>query len=242
MQQDCGNPPQGSAYTETVNASGRRIATLAALVLASLGCCALVAARFSYTGTPRFGYLVWNLALAWIPFVLAIALYDSRRRGSGRLGLAALGGLWLLFLPNAPYIVTDFVHLQRDPLAPLWFDGLTFLSFAGVGLLLGLGSLFLVHGVVRQALGARLAWCVAGGALALASVGIYLGRFVRLNSWDALTRPHDIVALTTHRLADPLGNPRLLVILLAMTLMLNAAYLVVYTFASAGLRLELDRS
>jgi uncharacterized membrane protein len=224
-----------------MNASGRRIATLAALVLASLGCCALVAVRFSYTGVPHFGYLVWNLALAWIPFVLAILLYDSRRRETGPVGVAALAGLWLIFLPNAPYIVTDFVHLGRDPLAPLWFDGITIASFAGVGLLLGLGSVCLVHSVVRRAVGTRLAWCVAGGALALSSIGIYLGRFLRLNSWDALTRPHELVSLTTRRLADPFGNPRLLFLVLAMTLLLNAAYLVVYTFASAGLRLELDR-
>ena len=90
-------------------------------------------------------------------------------------------------------------------------------------------------------MGTRLAWCVAGGALALSSIGIYLGRFLRLNSWDALTRPHELASLTTRRLADPFGNPRLLFLVLAMTLLLDAAYLVVYMFASAGLRLELDR-
>jgi uncharacterized membrane protein len=141
----------------------------------------------------------------------------------------------------APYIVTDFVHLHRDPLAPFWFDGITIALFAGVGLLLGLGSLCLVQSVIRRALGARLAWCAAGGALALASVGIYVGRFVRLNSWDALTSPHYLLSLTARRLADPFGNPRLLAVVLAATLLLNAAYLVVYAFASVGLRLELDR-
>jgi uncharacterized membrane protein len=223
------------------NASARRIATLAALVLGSLGCCTLVVVRIAFTGVPNFTYLIWNLILAWIPFVLAILLYDGCRRGMGVFGLGALGGLWLLFFPNAPYIVTDFIHLERDPLAPLWFDGLTIASFAAVGLLLGFGSLYLVQSVVRRELGTRLAWCVAGSALALASVGIYVGRFARLNSWDVLTSPHYLLWLAGRRLSDPLGNPKLLAVVLASTLLLGAAYLVVYTVASAGLRLDLDR-
>jgi uncharacterized membrane protein len=231
-----------TAYTERMNASARRIAVLAALVLGSLGCCALVVVRVAYTGVPNFTYLIWNLFLAWIPFVLAILLYDGRRRGMGPFGLAALGVLWLLFFPNAPYIFTDFIHLERDPLSPLWFDGVTIASFAAVGLLLGFGSLYLVQSVVRRALGTRLAWAVAGGALALGSVGIYVGRFVRLNSWDFVTSPRYVLWLVARRLADPFGNPKLLAVVLASTLLLGAAYLVVYTVASAGLRLELDRS
>jgi uncharacterized membrane protein len=228
-------------YTECVNPSARRVAVLAALLLASLGCCALVAVRVAYTGAPNFPYLIWNLFLAWIPFVLSILLYDGRRRGMGVFGLTSLGGLWLLFFPNAPYIVTDFIHLERDPLSPLWYDGLTIASFAAVGLLLGLGSLYLVQSVVRDALGTRLAWSVAGGALALGSVGIYVGRFLRLNSWDFVTSPHYLLGVVSRRLADPFGNPRLLAVVLASTLLLGAAYLIVYTIATAGLRLELDR-
>jgi uncharacterized membrane protein len=223
------------------NVSTRRIATLAALVLGSLGCCMLVGVRIVYTGVPNFPYLIWNLVLAWIPFLLAMLLYDGFRRGMGVFGLTTLGGLWLLFFPNAPYIVTDFVHLRRDPLSPLWFDGITIASFAAVGLLLGFGSLYLVQSVVRRAVGTGLAWVVAAATLSLGSVGIYLGRFVRLNSWDILTSPHYLLWLAGRRLADPLGNPRLLAVVLASTLLLGAAYVVVYTLASAGLRLELDR-
>ncbi len=223
--------------------SHRRIAVVVSYVLASLGCCALVLVRNQHTGNVNFRYLIWNLFLAWIPFVLAIVFYDGHRRGMGALGLTALGSLWLLFFPNAPYIVTDFVHLTRDPdpLAPLWFDTLTIASFASVGMLLGLGSLYLVQSVVRRTLGAAAAWSVAAVALALGSVGIYLGRFVRLNSWDFLTDPQYVLALVRLRLADPLGNPKLLAVTVATTGLLGAAYLVLYVFASSGLRLELDR-
>jgi uncharacterized membrane protein len=218
-----------------VTVSARRIAVLAAFVLGSLGCCALVLVRIAYTGVPNFEYLIWNLFLAWVPFLLALVIYDGRRRGMGAVGLTTLGALWLLFFPNAPYIVTDFIHLERDPLSPLWFDGMTIASFATVGLLLGLASLYLVQSVVRQALGTWVAWAVAGGALALGSVGIYVGRFLRLNSWDFVTSPRYLLWLVSRRLSDPLGNPKLLAIVLASTLLLGAAYLIIYAVADQRL-------
>src|SRR6266545_2370544 len=222
------------------NASARRIATLAALGLGSLTCCLLVGIRIAHTQTPNFSYLIWNLVLAWIPFVLAILFYDAHRRGARPAALLGLGGLWLLFFPNAPYILTDFIHLGRDPLSPVWYDGLTISAFAGMGLLLGLGSLYLVQSAVRQLLGERLAWTLAGGALVLASIGIYLGRFVRLNSWDLFTQPHYLATLAGSRIGDPFGNAKLVAVTFLFTTFLAAAYLVVYTFATAGLRLDLD--
>lgn len=92
--------------------SGRRLATLALLVLASALCVALVAVRISRTGTLEYRFLVWNLFLAWLPFVFA--LYDGYRRGRGGAYLAGCGVLWLLFLPNAPYILNSWDALV-DP-------------------------------------------------------------------------------------------------------------------------------
>src|SRR6266540_1639134 len=218
-------PAGGSAgtYTGYVNLSARRTAVVASLALGSLGCCGLVVVRNLQTENPNFRYLIWNLFLAWVPFVLALLFYDGQRRGMRAPGLLALGALWLVFFPNAPYIVTDFVHLSRDPLSPLWVDGLTIGSFAVTGLLLGLG------------------WLVVGAALVLGSVGIYLGRFVRLNSWDFFTNPHYLAYLVRLRLADPFGNPKLIAVVATSTLLLGAAYLLVHAMASASLRLELDR-
>src|SRR3954452_18414503 len=149
--------------------------------------------------------------------------------------LAVLGALWLAFFPNAPYIVTDFVHLSRDPLAPLWFDGLTIGAFAATGLLLGLGSLYLVQSAVRRELG----WVVVSAALVLGSVGIYLGRFVRLNSWDFFTNPHYVAYLVRLRLPDPLGNPKVIAVVVQSTLMQVTAYLLDYNLAKQNLLLDL---
>jgi uncharacterized membrane protein len=218
--------------------SGRRIGTLAALAGASLCAVALEAMRIRHTGTLEHWWLVWNLGLAWIPFVLALVLYDWHRRGVPGLVLAPIGALWLLFFPNAPYILTDFVHLAPAVGVPLWLDAGLISMFAFTGLLLGYASLYLVQVVVREVAGAAAAWAAALGALGLASVGIYLGRFVRLNSWDVLTDPGFVLGLARVRLAEPLGNPELIAVTGFFTVFLTLMYLVIYGLAGLGLEAE----
>jgi len=221
------------------SSSDRRIAVFFALVLASGFCVALVAARAWHAGFDGYRFLVWNLVLAWIPFVLALAFYDGHRRGRGPVTLGLTGVLWLLFLPNAPYMVTDLVHLGRIDGAPLWYDGAMLAAFAGTGLLLGLGSLVLVHAVAARVLGARLAWLVVGAVLPLCSAGVVVGRFGRLNSWDAFTQPGRLGSVLIHHLADPLASRRALLATVAYAVFLGLAYLLLYAFSS--LRLELER-
>src|SRR5262249_40204331 len=154
---------------------------LAGFALASAICVALELygeARYHATG---MRFLLWNLFLAWIPLLLALALYDLYRRGSRSTLFAPIGALWLLFLPNAPYIVTDFIHLDALRRTPLWLDGITLSAFAWTGILLGFVSLYLVHAVVRHRFGARVGWEAVLVALALTSAGVYLGRVLRWN-------------------------------------------------------------
>lgn len=219
----------------------RRLALLGSLLLASAFCAALVIGRIVHTGVPNFVYLIWNLFLAWIPFAIAIAVvvYDRYRHGARPALLVGLGVLWLLFFPNAPYILTDFVHLNRDPLSPLWYDAITITSFAFMGLLLGFASLYLMQSVVRRAVGARAGWSLVAAAIVLGSLGIYIGRFVRLNSWDTFSHPRLLLAIARVRVHEPLGNPKLIAVTLLFTGFLGVAYLVLYNMAS--LRLELDR-
>ena len=191
-------PPRGEprrwAYDPVMRSlSDRRVATFFALVLASGLCLGLLVFRDTHNGAYGYRFLAWNLFLAWIPFLLALALYDSARQRRPRVVLVLLGVLWLLFLPNAPYIVTDFVHVGEVPGAPLWYDAGMTAAFAGTGLVLGLGSLLLVQGVVARRFGALSGWLMVLPVLLLCSVGISIGRFQRLNSWDALTRPDALV-------------------------------------------------
>jgi uncharacterized membrane protein len=220
----------------------RRIRTLLALTLSSSFCVALVIARAVATDTALWVWLVWNLFLAWVPFALALAVYDGRRRGKSPKVLVPLSVLWLLFFPNAPYILTDFVHLRQNLAAPVWFDALMIASFAFTGLLLGYVSLYLMQAVVRARYGALAGWVAALGALAVSSVGIYLGRFVRLNSWDVVTNPNSLLGIARLRLEDPLGNPKLIAVALLFSSFLSVTYVVVYSLAALPRELDDDRA
>ena len=146
--------------------------------------------------------------------------------------------LWLLFFPNAPYMLTDFIHVGESPSVPLWYDALMLSSFAWTALLLGFASLYLVQMVVRSSLGAAWSWVVVVLSLALASFGVYLGRFVRFNSWDALLRPRRVAHVISNQLEDPFQHPRLVAVLVVLTAFLLIGYAVLYAFAE--LRLELE--
>ncbi len=200
----------------------------AALVAMSLAAVALLAVRMDRVGEPAFVFLTWNLFLAWIPFVLSLGVAVVHGRGGPRPLLWVLGAGWLLFLPNAPYILTDFIHLGRAGGVPLWFDAALIGTFAAAGLALGLVSLLVVHHVVEARNGHLVGWAVAVSSLVLSAIGVYLGRFPRFNSWDVVTDPHSLVAVVLQRLADPFGNPFLLRFGLVMSVLLLGSYLVTW--------------
>jgi uncharacterized membrane protein len=209
----------------TPDISLRRRAVYAALVLLSLFSVALIGVRYLYSSEPLFGGLIWNLFLAWIPFGLAILIYDRHRAGTRPLYLLPVAAFWLLFLPNAPYIVTDFKHLVPSPEVPLWVDIVVITAPAWTGMLLGFLSLYLVQSVVRDLAGARLAWAAAVAVLGLASFGIYLGRVLRWNSWDVLTHPRLLSDLDV-----VLVDPRAIGMTVLLSGFLTSSYLVLYAF------------
>lgn len=214
--------------------SDRRVATFFTLVLMSGFCVSVLAYRSAQHYGHSYDFLAWNLLLAWIPFLLAVALHDSDRRSRTPAVLLALGAAWLVFLPNAPYIVTDFVHIGKVQGAPLWYDAGMTAAFAGTGLVLGLASVLLVQGVVARRFGAVAGWAMLGPIFLLCSAGIYIGRIHRLNSWDVITRPQQLVDLVGSRLADPFGRPEVIFALGGLTGFLMIAYLVLYTISDLG--------
>jgi uncharacterized membrane protein len=168
-------------------------------------------------------FLLWNLALAWVPFVAALALDDVR---STPLGLQLpLLVLWFAFFPNAPYLVTDLIHIDpADHTAIGILGDAALVSVAPVGLALGFSSLMLVERTLRERFGGRTALAVAVLSLAAASLGIYLGRVVRLNSWDLLTRPRAVGSVLHQLVLDPLAHP----LAVAATILLAATLSVLY--------------
>src|SRR6266511_251150 len=211
--------------------SDRRIAVVASLAILSLFVVAMIAFRILYTHTSEHSAIAWNLLLAWIPFALALIVYERARAGVSTLSLVAATMLWLLFLPNAPYIVTDLKHVGRGGGVPVLYDVLLLSAAAWTGLLLGLTSLFLMHAVARRLVGAVNAWALVVGVLALSSFGIYLGRVQRWNSWDVFVRPGSLLGEIASGLLHPLSHPRPIAVTILFTSFLLASYLVFYSFA-----------
>jgi uncharacterized membrane protein len=160
--------------------------------------------RTLLSGNRDYNFLIWNLFLAWIPLGLAhIASVMAWRRTFLIFALPLVVVLWMLFFPNAPYILTDLQHLgYPKPGVPLWFDMLMLIWFAWTGLLLGVVSLFLMHDIVRHQFGRVAGWVFVFTVGVLCGFGIYIGRFLQYNSWDILSNPlellHDLRSYAFH--------------------------------------------
>jgi uncharacterized membrane protein len=220
--------------------SDRRALALFSLALASALCIGALLARWTYGEPGAYDFLPWNLFLAWIPVVASVAVYDAARRGTNPIRLLPLAAVWLLFLPNAPYLLTDYIHLGSRNDAPLWFDIVLFGSFAWTGMLLGFLSIFVMQSVVRRAAGPVWGWILVGTSLAASSFGIYLGRSLRWNSWDFIVRPGALLQDIWERITDPLAYPRGVGMTLALTAVLWTGYLTLYAFAQLGATERVD--
>lgn len=200
------------------------------IALSSLLACAMFAGRVVLSRSWTYQFLVWNLFLAWVPYACSLwmaVLHEHHPRGWWYLILPGL--LWLIFLPNAPYLITDLWHLDERPPVSMWYDIGLLATFAWTGCFLAIASLRSVQRVVHAFLGWVASWLFVAGALMLSGLGIYLGRFLRWNSWDLVTQPRSILADVAPRLLDPLGHRQAY----GVTLMFAAFLLVCYlTFVS----------
>ena len=235
-------PSSDGAPPRRATGTGRRApaehgfayAIVGLLVAASLVCVALIAVRFRYSQTYHYWFLLWNLALAWVPFVFAAITYRLASAGRAVLSvlIVATALVWLAFFPNAPYILTDFLHLgSMGDIVPGWYDVLMLYWFAWTGLMLGVVSLYLMHELVARGLGAAAGWVFVVVVAGLGSLGIYLGRFLRWNSWDLVRRPGPLADELLGRVTDPASQPRLLGFTLLFALLFLFIYVAVYIFA-----------
>jgi len=178
-----------------------------ALTFASAASVGLVVARIMRTGRLSYSFLVWNLFLAWLPMVFALLACERYHKTSGRdWRFLGLGGAWLLFFPNAPYIFTDLIHLTRSFYPYFWVDLSLILLCALTGLVLGFVSLYLMQSVVERMLGRAVSWLFIAAVAALTGFGIYLGRFMRFNSWDVVFKPRQVYYGIGNWVADPLAS------------------------------------
>lgn len=200
-----------------------------ALLIASGASGALAVARIIGTGNLRYSFLIWNLVLAWLPMLFALLACEQYQRASGRdWGFWGLAGAWLLFFPNAPYIFTDLIHLTTRFYPHFWVDLSLILLCALTGLVLGFVSLYLMQSVVTRMLGRAASWLFIAAVAALSGFGIYLGRFMRFNSWDILFKPRQVYHGIGAWVADPLANSTSLAFPALFGTFLFITYLMLY--------------
>lgn len=161
--------------------------------------------RSEYSGTVHYAFLIWNLFLAWIPFIIAYFTYTLTLRRQWVYAVIPIAALfWMIFFPNAPYILTDFQHLAGQWAdLPVWYDVMMLIWFAFTGLLLGMVSLFLMQEIIRREFGRWVGWGFVTLVAGLSSTGIYMGRFLRWNSWDIFLNPSSIARYTIESARDP---------------------------------------
>lgn len=176
------------------------------LLLSCLFSLALLAARIWHTGHGSFIFLGWNLFLAFVPYVVSKKLMQqvSWIQSSPKFAFAFV--VWLLFIPNSFYIITDLFHLHQTTAIPLWADLALILSFAWNGLLLGILSVRQMEKLVTAK------WKLANDAffiypiMFLNAFGVYVGRFLRFNSWDVVSNPFGLAQDIAYLLFHPIRN------------------------------------
>lgn len=182
----------------------------------------LISVRVIYSGSLLFIFLVWNIFLAWIPFRVSAYLVKSRRKDKWKEWL--LFAVWLLFFPNALYIITDLIHLEIETSIPKWFDAILLFSSSIVGLMMAFVSLYRAEKFLSKRVNEKRMPVLITGILFVASFGVYLGRFLRWNSWDIIRNPLGLFSSIIQRFIFPLEHMRTW----GITIMLTALFYLLY--------------
>ncbi len=163
--------------------------------------------RVFATDSSRYWFLLWNLTLAWVPLFLAWALVNLLRRLRwSDWRVVGLTALWVVFLPNSFYTASDLVHLGAISEVGLLYDIALFSLFIFNGFALGYTSLFLVHRELATRFKPRIVLGIIGGVLLLCSFAIYLGRYLRWNTWDLVFNPTGLLIDVSDRIINPAAH------------------------------------
>ncbi|MDR1306704.1 MAG: DUF1361 domain-containing protein [Treponema sp.] len=194
------------------------------MAILSLFCFGASVFRWIYTGTRGFFFLNWNLFLAFVPWALTSLSFIKPKIQRSVIGVMALLIFWLLFFPNAPYIITDLFHLRVIRTMPVWYDTLMILSYAWAGLLFGFLSLWDIERILVRRLPRPLVTGVSGFLLFVGSFGIYIGRYLRWNTWDIFTRTSEVLTDIGDRFVNPFAHQTTWGVTLFLGIFLNIVY------------------
>ncbi len=203
------------------------------LLFSSLLALGFYSFRVFYSRTSNYSNLVPNLLLAWLPYIFSVLAASTYRSHPRRwLSIGLFGFFWLVFFPNAPYMVTDFYHLDPRPPMPLWFDISLIAIFAFTGCFLAIASLRSFHLMIERFAGKAIGWLFALFTLSLCSLGVYLGRFNRFNSWDIFLHPKTVLRDVLFNILNPMDNLGFIGFTIMFTSILLVFYLMFVTSAN----------
>lgn len=192
------------------------------LILMTLFCVSLSVFRYYITETKVFFFLNWNLFLAWIPLALSTFLVAFTVRS--KVSLSVIIVVWILFFPNSPYILTDLFHLKARNAVPIWYDLIVILSYAWTGLVCGFISLSDIEKRLSEYCQGTMLNAIVISFLFMSSFGVYLGRFLRWNSWDVLHNPFGLFNDIVVRFIYPLEYTKTWSVTILMGVLLNFMY------------------
>jgi uncharacterized membrane protein len=192
------------------------------LLVISLFSVLLSFVRVIHSRGPFFLFMLWNLFLAFIPwFIASIMIYKQIKN---RFALILLTAIWLVFFPNAPYILTDLMHLGKGLAVPLWYDFILLLSYGLTGMLYGFISLGTIEELISKAFKMKNTWLISIFLIYISCFGIYLGRFLRWNSWDLITNANDVFTDVYTRIFNPFEYKTTWIFTILFGTLLNILY------------------
>ena len=206
-----------------------------ALGVSSLASAGLFAAGAITNHSTEFFYLNWNLFLAWVPLLLTLWLTRVLRTNLWSSWPAlTITLLWVGFLPNSFYMISDFIHIQEVQRVDLLYDVVMFSSFIFNGVVLGYLSLYVVHQELMKRLGKWLAADLIGLVLLLCSFAIYIGRELRWNTWDVLLNPAGILVDVSNRVLNPSTYGQVVKTSVSFFVFISSFYVVTWYVANAA--------
>lgn len=173
------------------------------LLIASVFSLSLLAIRIIKTGRLSYGFLAWNLFLAYVPYFISEWLAKHSQILASRLKLIPLVFTWVLFMPNSFYILTDLFHLNNMTKGDSWYDLTLILSFAWNGILFGILSIYKMEMLLKNAKGKFIAGVIICAVMWLNAFGVYIGRYLRFNSWDIFVNPFSLISETVEIIFIP---------------------------------------
>lgn len=187
-------------------------------------CLILYITRIVFTGSLSYFFLNWNLFLAAVPWIISHIIYSNEEIKTRKLLILPLLFLWVLFLPNAPYILTDLFHLKNQKIMPLWFDWLMILAYGLTGLSFGIYSIKIFENIISKTVNILKRKLIISLLLFLVSFGVFIGRYLRWNSWDFISNPLPLFSDLAERVLNPFHYPGTWGMTILYGILLNILY------------------